>query len=422
MTISSLIEENNSFSNITSYSNQTKQLCIFPECDHQLNQAERIICVTAISYATVIMCTSLVFLYYRTFVKDQSWYFPLTWGKRIIRLRPQEAFHIFASSFGLMIILNSTLLLTESYSDIKWALVGSHLPHVVGYSALTLYPIGLVYSLSSIDHNFNHKNTLLLNRHIIDSVGFFLLLGPALTIFPSSWFQGGYIIDGNYNAIYSVLKKYVTILKHRADPGHDWKLHRVRFLSRHLTMVVASITILYISKIILNLTVTFLEGTKRFYILLNAFAIFQGLVFAQFGQLIILYNFFEIQFPPGSNRSIFTQLFLMKNTQTTVISSSRSNLILHQNHNHSYTFYSNNHDHRHHKESRRNSLYGFASLCHSTNPVNPSQIDNINNARNNLENGGSESSLPNSFPLVRVAPSQISEIDLNEIFVREQQR
>ncbi|KAG9293445.1 hypothetical protein G9A89_009169 [Geosiphon pyriformis] len=268
------------------------------------------------------MFTSLGFLYYRNLSKGPSWFFEQSRGKGIIRPRPQEAFHLCAGSYCFSTILNGILILTNTYPNSSWAIVGGHLPFVVGFSILTLYPIGLVYSLSGIEHE-SITDSFLLRKRVIDAIGFFFLIGPTVTLLPTLWIKGVFlrkddIISAKNTSIIScllliwwtimflgmmisfwlkmdsVLRKHISILKNQKE-GNEWKLKRVQSVSRHLTLVVGSITILYISRIFVSLLKSIFRRDIQLIIGFSAFDLFSGLVFTQFGQIIIIYNFLRLQ-------------------------------------------------------------------------------------------------------------------------------
>ncbi|CAG8517261.1 12297_t:CDS:2 [Ambispora leptoticha] len=224
----------------------------------------RVVYIAVLAYTSVIFLTSLALLYYRVIFQGQLLRFPLSRGRGILRFRPLEAFQICVASFTLATIVDAICLIGDLYSNTSWALVGGQLPVIVGFSLSTLYPIGLLYATSSADESLS-KESKLYNKYLIDTTGFFFLIGPAFTILPIRWIKGKHLIEHNqaatiatanwntgiwtvwtilyltvlfsfWSKLRAVLKNYIAQLKQRVLFGDGYRLRKILGISRHASI------------------------------------------------------------------------------------------------------------------------------------------------------------------------------------------
>ncbi|KAG9304793.1 hypothetical protein G9A89_016823 [Geosiphon pyriformis] len=221
-------------------------------------------------YTIIILMTSLCFLYVRNYKLKHPWLFPKSRARGLIRIRPQEAFHIFCSLFCLSksfetdvhnvllgIKLKDFLITKATITDIVVVLNSSY--SNMGYI--------MVHSLNTIDDEHFSKVSCLHNKHVIDGIGIFLFIGPIISILPVSYLKGSYLSKNDEDS--------------------------ARNIERLLTIVVGSIAFLFLSELLSNCLVISL-GKKawilRSSLFFDIFDTFAVPIFSQIGQITIIYN------------------------------------------------------------------------------------------------------------------------------------
>ncbi|CAG8498344.1 4809_t:CDS:2 [Ambispora gerdemannii] len=277
----------------------------------------RYVYIVALIYASIILLTSLALSYYRIVFQCRLLRFPLSRRRGILRFRPLEAFQICAVSFALITIIDAICLLANLYPNTSWALVGGHLPFIVGFSLATLYPI--VYSSSSADESLS-KESIIYNKYLIDTIGFIFLIGPVITILPIRWIKGEYLMERNLTAakimakwntaiwstwtilfltvlwsfwlkLHTILKVYLVRLRERVLYGDEYRLQKISDVSKHA--IVLSLTLLVIIEAGLTVFRNLYRKEDKVRMFFMVFDVFEGLIGIQFGQIIMFRSVFR---------------------------------------------------------------------------------------------------------------------------------
>ncbi|CAG8554550.1 2155_t:CDS:2 [Paraglomus occultum] len=208
------------------------------------------------------------FLYHGVVRRRMNVFFPPTRDRGVLRPKPQDAFHIMVVIFSIMQIGYISVLLSNGWANTRGAELGHNLPRVVAFGLAGMLPISIAYSTPATS---NETSLWAPSKTILDVLGFFQIIGPALTQLPLSWttgtfadkgdvlnarrfFEIQYMVVGIWSGLYTgivwivwynlkkILNEHHQILRERVISDNKWKLMMLKRVEGKLTTVSMAFT------------------------------------------------------------------------------------------------------------------------------------------------------------------------------------
>ncbi|CAG8613549.1 23642_t:CDS:2 [Cetraspora pellucida] len=156
-----------------------------------------------IPYSIFIIMISLGFIYHRMVRKGQTFFLPQNRERGILRIRPQGIFHL------------TTIKSLFRYPNSVIAEIGQDLSRELSIGMALIYPISIIYSTPALKFKSKTSNGTTRgqkpNKHIIDTIGIFILIAPFTTLFPFACLTG-YWADVDYPMALLFTKVHYIIL------------------------------------------------------------------------------------------------------------------------------------------------------------------------------------------------------------------
>ncbi|RIA94330.1 hypothetical protein C1645_760341 [Glomus cerebriforme] len=171
-----------------------------------------------VPYCIIILMIAIGFLCYRNHILNQSFWLPSTRERGYLRPKPQEVIHSTTIIFTLFHVIHIIIVLLDAYPNYTMAEVVQGLSRELSIGLMLIYPISIIYttpakeSRNNICNNItNSNNKSPPNRHIVDIIGFILLIAPILTLLPFTWWAGHSVDTNNLEKARSIREVCIII-------------------------------------------------------------------------------------------------------------------------------------------------------------------------------------------------------------------